>query len=502
MSEPPDRSGPTATPADRLHETAAHLRLFVEQAPIAVAMVDRELRYLAVSRRWMVDFQLAERSILGVSHYDVFPEARARWGEIHERALAGSVVWANEERFERADGTVLWLRWQVRPWTFDDGTIGGVILCAEDLTELKRAEQSARASEGKLTAIVNAAVDGVVVIDERGRIDSVNPAVERMFQRSAAELVGQNVSVLMPSPYREEHDVYVRAYLDTGKARIIGAGRETLALRADGTTFPVHLSVGEFRLGDERMFTGVIRDLTAFHVLQEELVQTRSLASLGKAAAALSHELKNPLAAIKGVIEVVRDTLPGDDHRRGPLGGAIDQVTRLDGFVRQLLHLTRPWPVQARRTDLVELARAVAQAAARDPQFAGVRFEFEAPGSVARSLDPGMVHQVLLNLYQNAAQAMEGGGTIRVAIGEERGGVRIVVRDNGAGIPPEVQARLFELFYSTKTAGSGLGLSVCRKVMETHGGTIDIRSALGEGTEVTLRFPRERMVSLPPVAVR
>ena len=214
---------------------------------------------------------------------------------------------------------------------------------ARDITERNRDVEKLRESEARLRSIVDAAVDGIIVIDARGRIEAFNPGAERLFGYAAAEVIGKNVNMLMPSPYHEEHDGYLRRYLDTGVAKIIGIGREVTALRKDGTTFPVHLSVGELTIGGERKFTGILHDLSTRVQMEEQLREQAALVRLGEMAAVIAHEVKNPLAAVRGAIQVIGKRLPARAAaRRRSSTDIIARIDTLNLLVNDLLLFARP----------------------------------------------------------------------------------------------------------------------------------------------------------------
>src|SRR5439155_10091114 len=181
-----------------------------------------------------------------------------------------------------------------------------------DLTERVRLEEKLRASEARWRAVIDSAVDGIIVIDAHGRIDAFNPAAERLFGYAEREVIGNNVKMLMPSPYHEEHDIYLARYLATGTRKIIGTGREVTGLRKDGSTFPLHLSVGEMKVNGQQKFTGIVHDLGARVRIEEQLREQTTLARLGEMAAVIAHEVKNPLAGIRGAIQVIGGRLPAE----------------------------------------------------------------------------------------------------------------------------------------------------------------------------------------------
>ena len=223
-----------------------------------------------------------------------------------------------------------------------------------DLTErVQPRGASCGASEARWRAVIDSAVDGIIVIDAHGRIEAFNPAAERLFGYAADEVLGQNVDMLMPSPYREEHDTYLSRYLATGRAKIIGIGREVQGRRKDGTTFPLHLSVGEITIDGERRFTGILHDLSARVRLEEQLREQAALAKLGEMAAVIAHEVKNPLAGIRGAIQVI-----GSAHRAGRhastqiLKEIVARIDALDQMMKDLLLFARPPKPKRAPTDV------------------------------------------------------------------------------------------------------------------------------------------------------
>jgi two-component system sensor kinase FixL len=244
-----------------LRESEGLLRLFIEHAPAAIAMLDREMRYLAVSTRWKQDFHLLG-DILGRSHYEIFPEIPERWKEIHRRCLNGAIENSDNDRFERGDGSVEWLKWEVRPWLNSAGEIGGIMIFSEDITRRKLGEEALRESEARISAIMDGAVEGIITIDDRGLVESMNPMALKLFGYEAGEVIGLNVKMLMPAPYAEAHDGYLENYSRSGERKIIGIGREVLGLKKDGTVFPMELAVTEVHFDGERRFAGFVRDIT------------------------------------------------------------------------------------------------------------------------------------------------------------------------------------------------------------------------------------------------
>ncbi len=384
---------------------------------------------------------------------------------------------------------------------------GGIVLLADRLVRTRLSESSRRESaeeasrnfeiatrelerrERHLRSILETVPDAMIVIDERGRIRSFSAAAEDMFGYSEDELLGENISALMPSPDRERHDGYLARYARTGERRIIGVGRVTTARRRDGSTFPIDLHVGETKVGDERLFTGFIQDLTErqqaelrLHNLQSELAHVSRVTAMGTLATSLAHELNQPLTAIANYVETSRDLLDnGPDAEavetvREALAECAAQSLRAGQIVRRL----RDFISRGESDKRVEsLSRLISEASALALVGAGDR-GIEVDVKLGRGVDDVLVdriqvQQVLLNLIRNAVQAMNGCPTRRLEISSRRadvGMIEVVIADSGPGLPPEVGEHLFQPFVSTKSEGMGLGLSISHAIVTGHGGRI------------------------------
>jgi two-component system sensor kinase FixL len=348
--------------------------------------------------------------------------------------------------------------------------------------------RDALAREAHLQSILDTVPEAMIVIDEHGNMQSFSSAAERLFGCRAAEAIGQNIKTLMPSPYRENHDGYLQRYMNTGERRIIGIGRVVVGQRKDGSTFPMELAVGEMKSGDQRFFTGFIRDLTErqqtearLQELQSELVHISRLTAMGEMASTLAHELNQPLSAIANYLKGSRRLLEGaSDEKsaamRDALDKAADQAMRAGHIIRRLRDFVARGESERRVesiTKLVEEASALALVGVKD---LGIRVQFQFhPGIDLVIADRVQVQQVVLNLIRNAMDAMETSQTrdLIVAIAPADGGqVRISVTDSGSGISPEIAEQLFQPFITTKRHGMGVGLSISRAIVEAHNGRI------------------------------
>jgi len=385
------------------------------------------------------------------------------------------------------------------------------------MTDVQAGAAKIFAREAHLRSILETVPDAMIVIDERGYILSFSAAAERMFGFLEDEVLGENVSMLMPSPDRERHDGYLDRYLRTGERRIIGIGRVLTARHRDGATFPIELSVGEARIGDDRVFTGFIRDLTErqeaelrVHDLQSVLAHVQRVSEMGTLATSLAHELNQPLTAIANYVETARDMLLQNAENIATIESLVDQQALGDGgsaarellktnaetiaIVREALDECASQSVRAgqivrRLRDFISrgdterriesLQRLITEASALALVGAGdqnievdVRLD---PVTDRVLVDRIQIQQVLLNLIRNAIEAMADSAVRRLLVYSERevgGFVRVTVADSGPGLADDIAERLFEPFRSTKSSGMGLGLSISAAIVEAHGGRI------------------------------
>lgn len=358
-----------------------------------------------------------------------------------------------------------------------------------------------------LRTVLNMGPDGIVVIDGTGIIRDFNTAAEHLFGWRVEEAIGQNVSILMTAPDRERHDGYLENYYRTGERRIIGAGRELVGERRDGTTFPLELLVEEMWVADERFFTGFIRDLSERHrtearvrELQGELVHVSRLTALGEMASALAHELNQPLSAIANYLKgsamlLAREEVP-HTRVRDAISRAADEALRAGAIIRRLRDFVARGDTERRVESLprlMEEASALALVGAREQ---GVRVRFGYDRAVDAVLaDKVQIQQVALNLIRNALDAMaevpvrELVVTVRPA---EDFMAQVSVTDTGPGISADIAEHLFQPFRTTKPSGMGVGLSISRTIIEAHGGRIWVEAHDHAGTTFHFTLPRAR----------
>jgi two-component system sensor kinase FixL len=419
-------------------------------------------------------------------------EQRDEFDEILKRVRADQRVAHHETRRLTKDGRELDVLLTVSPIKDSAGQIVGAATIARDITDRKRVERALRASEARWRAIVESAVDGIVVIDARGQVEAFNRAAERLFGYPADEVVGRNVNMLMPAPYHDEHDEYLARYHATGVQKIIGIGREVTGLRKDGSAFPLHLSVGEVLIEGESKFTGILHDLTERVQLETRLREQSALKRLGEMAAVVAHEVKNPLTGIRGAIQVIGSRLPAGSKDVPIIGDIVARIDALNDLMKDLLLFARPPQPRVAPVDMVVLVQTVTHLVRQDPALRDLRVEVtgEAP---PMSADAELLKIVVQNLLINGAQAMQGRGLIRISVTSDDGVCQITIADQGPGIAPEVREQLFTPFFTTKARGTGLGLSTARRLVEAHGGTLAIECPPTGGTSATLRLPVRRV---------
>jgi PAS domain S-box-containing protein len=504
----------------------------LDRLPFLVSYVDSDRRHRYANDRYLDWLGGPRPSVVGRTLEEVLgKEAYAAVRPHVDAALSGSEA-SLEFGLLLPGGVARWAAATCTPDVGADGAVRGLVLVAFDLTarkegatrlearvrgleqrlsqradvlerqarDLSQSEDAREDREVRLRAILDSTVDAIVTIDESGAIQSFNRAAERLFGYSEREVTGRNVSILMPAPFRDEHDRYLASYARTGQAKIIGIGREVEGLRKDGSAFPIHLSVGEARLGGRRLFTGIIHDLTARQRLKDQLGQAQRMEAIGRLAGGVAHDFNNVLLTILARTEVLLRP-----RRKHPVREQALEIRkaarRAAALTRQLLAVSRRQVLSPRVVDLNAVLRDTAKMLRR---LLGedIRFRMDLAGDLGPvRVDPDQLVQVVLNLVVNARDAMPQGGELvvqsRNASAEEAtlpsGGeaVLLAVRDTGIGMDDETRSRIFEPYFTTKgDRGTGLGLSTVYGIVRQSGGDIRVESRKGEGSAFEIYFPR------------
>lgn len=587
--------------------------LLIEQSPVACAVFDTQLCYLACSDRWRSENGLEGRSLAGRAHYEIFPETPAAWREALGRALAGETLSRDADIFHRPDGSIDWVAWKALPWREPTGAIGGILLYTQPVTDTAERQRAATALQSELDILIERAdqfavtlldrlgrvskwnpgaqrmygwrgdeiigqgyavmfsesdrraglpelqlasarrggafqgkalqlrkdrsefvgsvtlnridepdgavagftlavmdntqdieraqaaeadsafhralletvPDAMVTIDEAGDILSFSATAEGMFGYGAAEVVGRNITLLMPEEEAVHHNDHLARYKATGERRVIGQQRRVMGRRKDGSLFPHALFVGEANGGGRRIFTGFLRDLTGqeeadrqLRELQAELLHISRVSALGTMAAALAHELNQPLTAIANYVQSSAALLEGSGRdRHQMLCEALEQAgkeaLRAGGIVHHLREFVGRGSLERTVADPYDLVEQARQLAAVDARSRNITCQ----NLVSHRLPPVIVdtveiQQVLLNLIRNAVEALGDHGRIVIAARREGELVHFWVKDNGPGIASGMEWSLFDPFISTKDDGMGMGLAICRTIIEAHSGKL------------------------------
>ena len=478
-----------------LRDSNARLRSIIDSAVDGIIVIDARGRIEAFNRgaERLFGYPAAEVTGRNVNMLMPSPDHEAHDGYLSQYLDTGAATIIGVGRQvtgRRRDGTTFPLHLSVGEMSIQgERKFTGML---HDLSERMRLDEELRASEARWRSVIDSAGDGIVVIDAHGRIESFNPAAERLFGYEEREVVGRNVNMLMPSPYHEEHDTYLTRHLATGVQKIIGTGREVTGLRRDGTTFPLHLSVGKMTVDGEQRFTGILHDLSARVRIEKQLREQTSLAKLGEMAAVIAHEVKNPLAGVRGAIQIIGTRLPKDSKDASIVTEIVSRIDTLNELMKDLLLFARPPQPKLAVVDIGALVTTTANLLRGDPAFE--RVQVRVGGEPAHALgDAELLKIVFVNLLVNAAHAMQGRGTIHVSLASIADMCQIAFADEGPGIPADVLEKIFTPFFTTKSRGSGLGLPTVRRLIEAHHGTISIACPSAGGTVVTVQLPGERL---------
>ncbi len=493
------------------------LQQFIEHTPAAVAMVDREMRYLAVSRRWIMDYKLAGQEIVGRSHYDVFPDLEPRWKLVHERCLAGAVAACDDDPWLRGDGSQEWLKWEVRPWTDSAGAIGGIIMFTEVVTERKRTEMALRDATLLQQAVLDAAHYAIVATTNDGKIRIFNQAAERMLGYSGDEVLYSKSPDLFHVPEELERRA---AELSVELGRTIAPNTDVFTakpqlgqveegqwtcVRKDGSRFPIWLSVTGLREVDGSMcgYVGIASDISELAAAKE----AAEAASQAKTEflANMSHEIRTPMTSIIGYADLLLDPNLPAPQRIEHVQTIRRNGEHLVAVINDILDISR---IESGKiaiecvdtspaTILAEIASQM-RAKAVDKRLT-FDVEYEGPIPARVRTDPARLRQILMNLVTNAIKFTDQGG-VRVIVSLDQSDSKTAslnfrVVDTGIGIGPEKIEAIFAPFKQADSSttrrfgGTGLGLAISSRLAALLGGRLLVSSQSGAGSEFMLSIP-------------
>jgi PAS domain S-box-containing protein len=444
---------------------------------------------------------LQVKSIRDLVHQDDVERVISR---AKRRSTGEDVSSFTEVRGRRKDGKNVWILTSGRGIQWQGQA--AIQATAIDISDRKQAELANEQSETRFRAFFENAQTGNIVIDSAGLVADFNAAATTIFGYRADEVIGRNVSMLMPSQDGQRHDEYLKRYLATGQGRIIGIGREVLGRRKNGEEIPIHLAIGEFNVGSERTFVGSIIDLTETKKLESQLQQAQKMEAVGQLTGGIAHDFNNLLGIIKGNLELAQRRLPSDDRSMLYLADGVDAVDRAAALTHRLLAFARQQPLQQRPSNLADIISGMEDLLRRTiSENIGLDVVLEAGGGTVL-IDPRQLENALLNLVLNARDAMPNGGNLRIETSTvsitgtepdleaevEPGLYQVIsVRDSGVGMPQDDLRKAFDPFFTTKPfgMGSGLGLSMLHGFVRQSGGHVAMESEVGLGTVVRMYLP-------------
>lgn len=449
----------------------------------------------------MIDINQAGLGLIGIKRLEDLPNRdplalisepyRTAFTKVFNSALSGKnapIGKSVQIEVQSLNGKLHLLELRLAPLRQPDDEVSAVVITARNISKLRNTLAEVEQSTSVLHSILATVPDPMVVMNEQCCITSFSTAAQELFGYEENELLGQNINILMPSPYSEEHDHYVERYIRTGEKRIIGIGRTVEGKKKDGTIFPLRLAVGEARAGEQRLFTGFIIDLTEarnteaqLQALQADLLHSSRLSAVGTLASALAHEINQPLSAITNYLSAARDMLDsGIEENKDSLYEALresaSESLRAGTIVRRLREFVSKGEINREILSIAQLVEHATTLGLVGAYDKGIECSINIdPDTNHVFADRVQIQQVMINLMRNAIEAMLDSPIKHLNIAvrsvpEEK--VEIALSDTGGGIDPEIAGKIFEPFTSTKSSGMGLGLSICRTIVEAHEGTI------------------------------
>jgi PAS domain S-box-containing protein len=342
------------------------------------------------------------------------------------------------------------------------------------------------------SGILDTATDAIITINEDHIIVGFNKGAEDMLGFTREEALDQDLSIIIPKPYKHEHRDYVRRYIATRHPRLIGKHVQLNAQRRDGSEFPMSISFSVAEIRGDLYFTGIIRDITEYKGMEERLLHSERLAAVGNTVSHIAHEIKNPLAIIGGFARQLQKTPGLEDKDQHKLDIIVEEVGRLEGLIAEMRDFVKrpsahkePGDVEALLDEVVDLFEDTL----KEQNITLKRERTTATSTL--NFDRQQIHQVLLNLFKNALEAMPRGGELTLATRVNGPHLEVSISDTGQGMTPEVKANIFQPYFTTKEKGTGLGLAICQNILEEHGGCLIADSVPGQGSTFTIQIPIE-----------
>ncbi|WP_051640886.1 PAS domain S-box protein [Thiomicrorhabdus sp. Milos-T2] len=484
-----------------LKDSAARMRAIVETVPDGIITISKKGIIETVNPAVLKMFGYESSELLGQNVKVLMPEPYhsehdGYLGHYHDTGEKKVIGIGREVRAQRKDGSIFPIELSV-----SEMNVSGEIMFTgviNDISAEVEATKKQKDLQNRNKAILDTVVDGIITINHKGCVETVNPAAEKIFGYSADEIIGENVKILMPNPYRDQHDGYLAHHIQTGEKKIIGIGREVEGLRKDGTVFPLELSVSEMVVNDEILFTGIVRDITErkeSEKIKEEFIST------------VSHELRTPLTSIRGSIGLLTGGMAGEFNEQAQklLNMAHNNTERLLMLINDILDVSK---LESGKMDFnfapVDVEHLLTQAIESNHGYANqhnVKFVLDNEVSGAKIHgDEHRLMQVMNNLMSNAAKFAPEGDEIVIAAIRHHQQIRISVTDHGPGIPKALEPKIFDKFTQADSSdtrqigGTGLGLNITKAMVEKHNGRIAFVSELGVGTTFYIDLPEQVVV--------
>ncbi len=492
------------TERKKSEETNKHTRdllnYIIEHTRSAVAIHDRNLNYLYVSQRYLEEFHIQESNIIGKHHYEVFPDLPQKWRDVHQRVLQGEVLSAEEDSYPKDDGSVEWTRWECRPWYLQDGSIGGLIVYTEVITDRILAAEHLRENEKKYRALFDKAAHGIVVANaDTGIIVSCNNKIAEILGWEVEEIVGRHQSFLHPVHGLDgENSKTFKAHSSIAAGQIL----EDQLICKDGSLVDIEIMASPLSIGSQHYIQGFFYDIRDRKRLMEDYRRSTQLAALGTIAAGVAHEINNPIQGIINYATLIGNAPDRAERIVDMAGRIVKEGNRIASITRDLLHYARDNREELRATDILEPITAAVSLVSLNFKHSGITIKRDFPATpVFVRANPQWVQQVVVNLVENSFDAVLAKGqpdeaeAIKVvgSVVEEGQNhwFRLEVLDHGIGIPATNLGKVQDAFFTTKqeTKGSGLGLSIVGDIVSKHHGTLEIESEEGLYTRVIVNFP-------------
>lgn len=487
------------------------LKYFVANTPASVAIFDKRMNYIYVSKRWVQDYECGydSDSIIGKSHYEIFPDLPDQWKAIHARCLAGNIERNQADPWRRDDKEIIWINWEVHPWYENDGSIGGIFIFSENITEQHEAAAKIELAEQRYRGLFEGAYDAIVVVNKEGNIQLANARTFSLFGYSSNELLGQPVEILLPETRRLSHAQLRSNYFHQPQSRAMGAGIELNGVKKDGSTVALDISLSPVITSDELQVTAIIRDITERRQAEATLKKqadelsrrtqelARSNYELEQFAYVASHDLKEPLRMITSYTQLIarRYETQLDEQAKQYIHFVVDGALQLNALISDLLTYSRAsqGELPLATVDFSLLIVQVLKNLSTTIEESGASITFDPlPTTKANSTQ---MSRVLQNLLSNAIK-FHGKSTPRIHVSCRVHGTEWLfsIQDNGIGIDPQFASRIFVLFQRLHPRrvypGTGIGLAVCKKIIERHGGRIWFESQPDKGTCFYFTLPK------------